>query len=260
MCLVTGASSGLGQACADRLAGDGWQIVGASRRGTATGTWEPLVMDVDDDRSVKAGIGEVMTEYGQVDALVTAAGWGLSGSVEDTAIPLAKAQLETNFWGTVRVVREVLPSMRRSGGGRIVLMGSIGGVLGLPFQAYYSASKFALEGFAEALAYEVQPFGISVTIVEPGNVRTGFTDSRRQAPSSAPYASANDSTLAVMENDERNGVDAGKVVEVVHRVLHARNPPRRVSVGKLDERFGPLAKRVLPYRLFERMARGSLGV
>ena len=217
-------------------------------------------MDVDDDRSVKDGVAEVVAEYGHVDAIVTAAGWGLAGSVEDTAIPIAKAQLETNFWGTVRAVRAVLPDMRRNGGGRIVLLGSIGGVLGLPFQAYYSASKFALEGFAEALAYEVAPFAISVTIVEPGNVRTGFTDNRRQVPSSEPYAPANESALTVMEHDERNGVEAGKVADVVRRVLYARNPPRRVSVGKLDERFGTIAKRILPYRLFERMARGPLGV
>ena len=106
-------------------------------------------------------------------------------------------------------------------------------MLGLPFQAYYSASKFALEGSPRLWPTKYSRSGISVTIVEPGNVRTGFTDSRRQARPVRPTHQRTIPTLAVMENDERNGVDAGKVVEVVHRVLHARNPPRQVSVGKI---------------------------
>jgi short-subunit dehydrogenase len=98
--------------------------------------------------------------------------------------PLAgtgKAQLETNFWGCVRVVQQVLPAMRALGGGRIVLMSSIGGVIGFPFQAFCSASKFALEGLGEALVYEVAPLGVHVTLVEPGNVKMDFAASRRMA-------------------------------------------------------------------------------
>ena len=159
--LVTGASAGLGRACADRLAAAGWTVTGASRRGTGSTGWGGLVMDVDDDTSVQAGVAGLLAEHGHIDALVAAAGWGVAGAVEDTTIAEAKAQFETNFWGCVRVVQAVLPQMRARRGGRIVLLSSLGGVIGIPFQAYYSASKFALEGFAESLAYEVAPFGVS---------------------------------------------------------------------------------------------------
>jgi len=144
-----------------------------------------------------------------------------------------------------------------------VLMGSLGGLIGLPFQAYYSASKFALEGFAEALAYEVSPFGASVTVVEPGNAVTGFTQNRRREDpigTGSPYARANAAAVAAMERDERRGAAAGQVAAAVERVLSADNPPRRISVGKPDERLGVFAKRFMPYRLFERLARGPLGL
>ena len=262
-CLVTGASSGIGRACADRLAAQGWMVVGASRSGTAGNGWQALAMDVDDPASVISGVARCVSETGPLDAVVTAAGWGLSGPVETTPLDQARAQMETNFWGSVRVVREVLPIMREHGGGRIVLISSLGGLLGLPFQAYYSASKFALEGFAEALAYEVSPFGISVTLAEPGNVATGFTDNRRRMDPDrvdSPYVQANASAVGVMEHDERNGVPAGRVADAVERVLTAGKPPRRVTVGKPDERLGTFAKRFMPYRLFERVARGPLGV
>ena len=261
--LITGASSGIGQACADRLHGQGRTVVGASRRGTTNGGWSAVTMDVDSDASVESGLAGVVAEHGRLDAVVTCAGWGLAGAVEETPLDGARQQFETNFWGTVRVVQGALPAMRRQGGGRLVLMSSIGGVVGLPFQAFYTASKFALEGYGEALAYEVAPFGIGVTLVEPGNVRTGFTAARREVRPTggdAPYADAEARAVGKMAEDEAAGVDPDNVAAVVQRVLEARRPPRRASVGSLDERVGIIGKRLLPYRLFERAAKGSLGV
>jgi NADP-dependent 3-hydroxy acid dehydrogenase YdfG len=139
--LVTGASAGIGRACADDLHANGWAVTGASRRGTTSGGWAGLVMDVDDDDSVQAGVAGMLAAGGRIDALVACSGWGLAGAVEQCTIGEAKAQLETNFWGCVRVVQQVLPAMRAQGGGRIVLMSSIGGVIGIPFQAFYSASR-----------------------------------------------------------------------------------------------------------------------
>jgi NAD(P)-dependent dehydrogenase (short-subunit alcohol dehydrogenase family) len=219
-------------------------------------------MDVDDDESVRAGVADLLAPHGRIDALVAAAGWGLAGAVEQSSVAEAKAQVETNFWGSVRVVQQVLPAMRARGGGRIVLMSSIGGLIGIPFQAFYSASKFALEGFGESLAYEIAPFGIQVTLVEPGNVRTDFTASRRtSATATGPlYGAAFTKALGVMEHDEVNGAPAADVAAVVRRVLESPRPPRRVSAGKPSERVGLLAKRLLPFRLFEAGAKGSLGV
>ena len=237
--------------------------MGASRRGTSSGGWIPMTMDVDDDAEVAGGIAQVLREQGRVDAVIACAGWGLAGPVEHTAVSDAKAQLETNFFGAARLVKASLPAMRAQRGGRIVLVSSLGGLIGLPFQAFYSASKFAMEGYGEALAYEVAPFGVHVTLVEPGNIRTDFTSSRRDVtapPGEDPYAGATSKAIGVMERDEANGAAPELVAEVVERVLTARRPPRRVSAGKLDERIGVLAKRLVPHRLFEKAARSSLGV
>ncbi len=159
-----------------------------------------------------------------------------AGAVEECTIGEAKAQLETNFWGCVRVVQQVLPAMRAQRGGRIVLMSSIGGVIGIPFQAFYSASKFALEGLGEALAYEVAPLGVHVTLVEPGNVKTDFTASRRMAAAGGDpaYRAALTKAVGLMERDEANGVPAADVAAVVRRVLESGRPPE--GIGRQGER------------------------
>src|SRR5579863_4508087 len=165
--LITGASAGIGRECANHLASTGWDVIGASRRGTSGESWQGITMDVDSDESVSTVFDHVYAEHGQISAVLAVAGWGLAGAAENTSLDDAKAQFETNFWGAVRVVQKALPRLREQGGGHLVLMSSIGGVLGIPFQAFYSASKFALEGYAESLAYEVAPFNIQVTLVEP---------------------------------------------------------------------------------------------
>jgi NAD(P)-dependent dehydrogenase (short-subunit alcohol dehydrogenase family) len=261
--LITGASAGIGLATAERLHAAGWKVTGASRRGTSPGGWTPMVMNVDSDESVRTSVAALLADAGRIDALVAAAGWGLAGAAEQCSMAEAKAQLETNFWGCVRVVQQVLPAMRAQGRGRIVLISSIGGLIGIPFQAFYSASKFALEGYGEALAYEVAPFGVSVTLVEPGNISTDFTDSRRMAEAAEGnevYGPALAKAVGLMERDERNGAPAGDVAAVIQRVLSSIRPPRRVSVGKAGERAGLVAKRLLPYRMFEAAAKSSLGV
>ncbi|HEY2641557.1 MAG TPA: SDR family NAD(P)-dependent oxidoreductase [Streptosporangiaceae bacterium] len=266
--LVTGASAGIGRACADRLAGGGWTVIGASRRGTSSGNtgtsnWSGMALNVDEDAAVKAAVASIADQHGRLDAVVAAAGWGVAGAAEFTTISAAKAQFETNFWGCVRVVQAALPLMRAQHSGRIVLISSIGGVIGIPFQAYYSASKFALEGFAESLAYEVIPFGVTVTLVQPGNIKTDFTASRQidaAGDANGVYAAAMRKAVAVMERDEANGAAAELVAAAVQRALETGRPPRRVSVGKAGERAGVVAKRLLPFRVFEAAAKASLGV
>ncbi len=260
--LVTGASAGIGRKCATHLASAGWTVIGASRRGTSSDSWRGVPMDVDRDRSVERAFEIVDAEYGQLNAVLACAGWGLAGAAERTSLEDAKAQFETNFWGAVRVVNATLPRLRERGGGHVVLMSSIAGILGIPYQAFYSASKFALEGYAESLAYEVAPFNVHVTLVEPGNFKTDFTAARRKVELSVndPYRGACEKAITVMERDEVNGADPVDVARAVEKILRSKNPPRRVSVGKFDERMGIMGKRLLPFRLFERAAMSSLGV
>ena len=178
--LITGASSGIGKACADHLAQLGFTVYGASRTIENLGEvrWTPLVMDVDQDGAVTHGVELVRAQAGQLDIVVNCAGFGIAGSVEDTTLEEAKAQFDTNFFGTVRLCQAALPGMRQQGAGLIVNMSSLAGLLGLPFESFYSASKFALEGLTEALRLEVAPFGVRVVLIEPGNFRTGFTAKR----------------------------------------------------------------------------------
>ena len=221
-----------------------------------------MSMDVDDDEDTRRGMDAVLHEHGRLDAVVASAGWGLAGPVELTPIDQAKAQVETNFWGVVRVVQAALPVMRAQQSGRLVLVSSIGGLIALPFQAFYSASKYALEGYAEGLAYEVAPFGIQVTLVEPGNIRTDFTASRRtiSGDSQGVYSVAAAKAITLMEKDETNGAPPELAAAAIARVLEAKRPRRRVSVGKVGERIGIPAKRLLPHRVFEKAAGSSLGV
>jgi NAD(P)-dependent dehydrogenase (short-subunit alcohol dehydrogenase family) len=274
--LVTGAAAGIGRACADRLAAAGWSVIGGDRRstdGTAAGSggsssragtaWAGIVMDVDDEHAVRASVSEVLRRHGRIDAVVAAAGWGVAGAAEFTPIDDARAQFETNFWGCVRVVQATLPQMRAQRSGRIVLVSSMSGIIGVPFHAYYSASKFALEGFGEALAYEVAPFGITVTLLQPANIATDFTRSRRlctEADTEGVYATAAAKAIAVMDRGLANGAPPAQVAATVQRLLESGRPPRRQSVGKAWERTGAITKRILPFRLWEAASQKSLGV
>jgi NAD(P)-dependent dehydrogenase (short-subunit alcohol dehydrogenase family) len=259
--LITGASSGIGLACARHLTDLKHTVIGASRRISAESAWLSIEMDVDHDQSVTAGVERVVTEFGGLDAIVTCAGWGLAGAIEQTPINEARAQIETNFFGTVRAVVAALPSLRERSG-KIIIMSSIGGAIGIPFQGYYSASKFALEGWAEALAWEVRPHGVSVTLVEPGNFHTGFTRSRRTVKVNGddPYEAARAKAIEVMERDELAGANPSSVAKRVAKVLASNRPPRRMTVGPPGERIGPIAKRLLPNRAFEAASASSLGV
>lgn len=265
--LITGASSGIGQACARHLAQHGFRVFGTSRRGAQgadDGGYEMVSMDVDSDASVQNGVAEVLRRAGRIDAVVNNAGWALAGALEDTPTDEARAQMDTNLFGVWRVCRAVLPAMRAAGGGYIVNIGSIGGRVGLPFQAAYSASKFAVAGLTEALSAEVRPFGIHAVLVEPGNYRTAITSTRRVAAGAgdgSAYAATFAKTLEVVERDEQRGAPPEQVARLVHRILRTRSPRMRYMVGPLGERLATLlGQSLLPRRAFERMVMRIYGI
>ena len=257
--LITGASSGIGQACAIQMRRRGNEVYGTSRRVDQLGVdpdggfWM-LPMDVDDDDSVQRGVELVLERHGRLDVLVANAGIGVAGAIEDTRIDEAKAQFETNFFGVVRVCSAALPTMRQQRSGHIIIIGSLAGRAGVPFQGFYSAAKFALEGLAEALRVEVRPFGVRVALVEPGDLSTPFTVHRHRTAQSQPdsaYWTRFDTALRIMENDERRGADPRSVARVVEKIIATPNPRLRYTVGPAFQRLAIALKRIVPHRLFE---------
>jgi NAD(P)-dependent dehydrogenase (short-subunit alcohol dehydrogenase family) len=256
--LVTGCSSGVGKAICDRLAESGTTVYGGSRTACPSHGWTYLPLDVTEESSAHAAVAEVVRRESRLDALIACAGVGLAGSVEDTAEDEAKQHFDTNFFGTARMIRCVLPVMRKQSSGRIVVIGSIGGLIGLPFVPYYSASKFALDGLVEALRGEIAPFGIEATIVHPGDLNTAFGAKRvsaRSAGGQSAYQGRFQGTLAFYATQENNASPPHALAQKVERLLSKRALPARVIVGTPLEKLGVSGKRYLPSRGFEYLLR-----
>ncbi len=262
--LITGASSGIGLACARHLAARGWRVFGTYRSSQAAlDGVEMIAMDVDDEASVNAGVAAVVERAGGLDALVNNAGFAVAGAVEDTSIDEAKAQLETNFFGVLRVCRAALPVMRRQRHGTIVNISSLAGVFGLPFAGLYSASKFALEGVTESLRLETRRLGIRVVLVEPGDFRTAITQRRRLAAASATNEAYRETFARFQvqqEHDESTAPTPEPVARLVERILNHPNPKLHYPVGMFGQRIVVPLKRFLPQRTFEWFACKVLGI
>lgn len=254
--LITGASSGIGKACAEHLHKLGYRVYGTSRSVQQVNpkSFEMIQMDVDSDNSVKDGINLILEKEGKLDVVVNNAGFGIAGSVEDTSIEEARAQLETNFFGVFRVCKAVLPIMRKQKSGYIINISSIGGLVSLPFQGLYSASKFAVEGMTEALRMEIKGFGINVVLIEPGDLHTEFTSHRRkilQLQKNSVYSEKFNSAIQVVESDETHGDNPDKAAYLVERIINTKTPCFRYTVGPIVERIAILLKKILPQSVFE---------
>jgi len=255
--LVTGASSGIGAAIAQLFYKRGFVVFGTSRYADPNSPHEfpMLKLDVDSDASVKACVDEVLARAGRIDILVNNAGFALTGAVEETSVEEAKDQFETNFFGVVRTVQAVLPTMREARSGRIITIGSVAGYLTIPFNAFYCATKFALEGYSEGLWYEVRPFGIGVSLIEPGFVRTPINQSARLASKPlAAYDGPRDRAIAVVDRSVEKGIPSELVANAVLRAAQSKNPPLRYRVGP-DARWLPRVKTVSPWNFFASVVR-----
>lgn len=263
--LITGASSGFGRACAVHLGRAGYRVYGTSRlakfdpaleaSGSDESFFKMIPMDVRDDASVANGVSHILKNTGRIDTVVNNAGFSISGPVEEVSIDEFKNQFETNLFGVVRVCQAVLPGMRRQKAGTIINISSIGGVMGLPFQGAYSASKFAVEGMSESLRIELKPFGIHVVLIEPGDFKTDFTKNRIMAKGvslDSVYADRLQSTLTLMENEERKGLDPHLLALLVEKIINHPKPKVRYTIGKLEQRLSTLYKRWAPSLMFER--------
>ncbi len=255
--LITGATSGIGAAAAAMLANQGFRVFGTSRHepeSPVPGTqW--VEMDVCDPESVAKGVTQVLAAAGSIDGLVCNAGFGIFGSIEEVSIEASRRQFDTNFHGVLRTVKSVLPHMREARGGRIVLVGSLAGRAPIPFQAHYSASKAAVDSLAGALFNEVRSFGISVSLVEPGDINTPFNEAM-------DWGEGDDSEYGDMirrcEDVIRESLPKAPGPEVIAKAitsaLTARRPRFRYSAGP-DSRLVPLGRRLLTDGLCLRLIR-----
>ncbi|HTV32137.1 MAG TPA: SDR family oxidoreductase [Methylocella sp.] len=255
--LVTGASSGLGRAIANDLQDGGFRVYGTSRKAGESnphGNFELITMDVDQDASVEAAIGALVDREGRLDVVVSNAGMGIAGALEDTSSDEALAQFQTNFFGNHRVCRAALPHLRARARAHLVVVGSIAGRIGVPFQGMYSATKFALEGYCEALRMELRGSSVRVALIEPGDFATGFTAARRQTTGSgngSAYRAAFEAALAIIEKDEMNGADPTLVSKAVWQIVESDRPALRNLVGPLSQTAIARAKPLFPAAAFE---------
>ncbi len=252
--LITGASSGIGKIIAEYLFEKGYTVYGTSRNPT-TSTFPLLPLDVTSDTSVEQLMQVLEVQNIKVDVLINNAGVGIGGPLENFTIDEAKAQFETNFFGVVRMVNAFLPLMRAQASGLIINIGSMAGLIGLPFQGHYSASKYALEGYLSALRMEVLPFNIKVFNINPGDFRTGFTANRRIIDNVDPvYQPKFDQLLKMYEHDENNGADPLLIARKVEKLLRKKGGYKvRYVVGKFDQVIGVPLKRLLGDSLFEKV-------
>ncbi len=242
--LITGTSSGIGRATAQRLASRPDLTVYATARRTgsiadlAAAGARILALDVTDEESMRAAVEAIEADHGAVGALVNNAGYGEYGTIEETDLDAVRRQFETNVFGLARLTQLVLPGMRAAGRGRIVNMGSMGGRFVFPVGGYYHASKYAVEALTDALRFEVAPFGIQVSLIEPGLIRTGFGDTAataltRSGSSSGPYAALNTAVDKQMADSYRSSLLSAPpdaVAAVVERAVLASRPRARYVV------------------------------
>ena len=259
--IVTGASSGIGEATAELLAQAGYTVYGTSRKGASAGRrgFEMLALDVTSDESVAALVAEVLRRHGRIDLLVNNAGFGVApAAAQESSMEQAQAIFDTNFFGTVRMTRAVVPHMRRQGAGRILNISSILGLVALPYAALYCATKHAVEGYSEALDQELRTLGVRVSLIEPAYVKTPFDANQLQADQQLPEYREVRAALARTVKEAMDGADGPDVVaRMVLKAAGDARPKVRYTAGALAARLRML-RRFAPAALVEAGIRKDL--
>jgi NAD(P)-dependent dehydrogenase (short-subunit alcohol dehydrogenase family) len=256
--LITGASSGIGQATAQLLARRGYTVFGASRNSARLEQNSNLTMlplDVRSDESIRKCVNHIIEQTGRLDVLINNAGYELAGAIEETSIEEAESQFETNLFGVMRMVKTLLPLMRQQRSGQIINIGSVAGLVPVPFLGAYSASKFALEGYTEILRHEVKPLNIRVSLVEPGFIKTNLARNRQYAAHRIrDYDPWRQRTYDAIRQYEEKSPEPTLVAECVLRIIESKSPKLRYRVGR-DAITNTRLRRFLPEVLFERGVR-----
>lgn len=261
--LVTGASSGIGKATAERFVKAGYKVYGTSRRGgqSAELPFRMLALDVTSDASVESVVNELLRLEGRIDVLVNNAGFGVApAGAEESSIEQARSIFDTNFFGVVRMTRAVVPHMRQQGGGRIINIGSVLGFLPMPYGALYSATKHAIEGYSESLDHELRAWGVRVSVIEPAYTRTRF-DANLLEPDSAldAYRDVRSALNKLMPKVMAKADEPGVVAEVVLKAARAARPGARYTAGAVAGRLR-LLRKFAPAALLDLGVRKDLGL
>lgn len=234
--LVTGASSGFGLLIANELHRKGFNVIGTSRNPEKYASKLPfkmIALDLDSEQSINTFSERIFKEISQLDILINNAGFLVSGIAEETPIDLGRQQLETNFWGTIKVTNAVLPHFRKQKSGKIITVGSITGLVAFPNTSYYAASKHALEGYFKALRYELNEFNISVAMIEPGSFKTNImSNSTTTLNRIEDYNTLRNKSEKYAELIVREGEDPAMVAAKVLKVVETDKPSFRNLVGK----------------------------
>lgn len=246
--VITGGSSGIGKATAELFAERGWQVFEWSRKGQSTDKITHITCDITKPEQTRAAAKQVLDRTGQIDVLISNAGYGISGAIEFTTTEDAHRQMEVNFFGAVNSVQAVLPSMRERRVGRIIFTGSVAAILNIPYQAFYSASKSAINALALALQNEVREFGIYVSVLMPGDVSTGFTAARKKSEEGSEAYGHIHTAVAEMEKDEQSGMSPRKMAGLLYRIATRRCPAPQY-IGGTHYALLCFLERLLPKRL-----------
>ncbi len=261
---ITGISSGFGRKTAELLAAKGHIVYGTVRKETEIQTGINLLkMDLTDQISIQEAVSSVIQKEGKIDVLINNAGMHTGGSIETTPIEYARMQMDTNVMGLVYMLREVLPVMRKQQSGTIINFSSIGGLMGLPFQGFYSASKFAIEGISEALRMELKQFNIKVVVINPGDFHTSNTVNRRgflaKQPGD-PYAEQFAKSLSIIEKDENGGWPPEVLARKLVKIVESKNPCHRYIIATLEQKLAVVLKQALPSAWFMKILAPHYGI
>src|SRR6195952_896711 len=263
--LVTGASSGIGLACANALQAKGHTVYGSARdvNRLKSVSFKPIALDVTDDASVKAAIDNIIKAEGKLDVLVNNAGNGVAGPAYAMPVASAKEQFEVNFFGVVRMCGAVLPGMIENKQGLIVNISSLAGLFGLPYQSMYSASKYAIEGYSQSLRMELRNTGVKVTLINPGDFKSDFTQNREKVPfpiKNEMLEKEYNTAVASMEKDESVGANPDIIGKKLCQIVDSSSPAHRYLVGAFGQTIVPTLKHVLPGGLFEKLMNDHYGI
>ncbi|MGF7139474.1 SDR family oxidoreductase [Roseimarinus sediminis] len=249
---ITGISSGFGKEISKQLAERGHKVYGTIRTKceVAPGV-NTVFIELTDPQSIQKAVASVIEKEGRIDVLINNAGMHSGGPIEETPMEVIRAQMETNYFGWISVIKNIVPIMREQRGGTIINISSIGGLTGLPFQGVYSAAKFALEGMSAALRLELRPFNINVVMVNPGDFKTRNTETRIVSiAENSVYQQQFEKTLGIIAKDETQGKDPELLGRTICKIVEARKPRDRYLVGAFIQKLAVFVKHITSDRWF----------